>query len=109
GAAPSPTALGALFFSAWPILQGILPMPKSVTLKGEPVTVTGTELKVGDTAPDVNLSKNLKESAKLSDFKGKTVIICSVPSLDTPVCDREGQRFNKEAEKLGEDVKVLMV
>lgn len=84
-------------------------MPSSVTLKGETVQLSGSEVKVGQQAPDVTVAKNLKETAKISDYKGNTLILCSVPSLDTPVCDLEGKRFNEEAEKLGDDVKVLMV
>ena len=37
------------------------------------------------------------------------VLISSVPSLDTPVCDTETRRFNEEATSLGEEVVVLTV
>lgn len=84
-------------------------MPQSVTLKGDPIALSGPEIKVGDSAPDAKLAKNLKESVKLSDFRGKTLIVCAVPSLDTPVCDIEGKRFNKEAAALGDAVQVLIV
>jgi thiol peroxidase len=46
---------------------------------------------------------------KLSSFRGKICIICSVPSLDTPVCDMETRRFNEEAGKLGDDVVILTI
>ncbi len=46
---------------------------------------------------------------KLSDFKGKRLVVCSVPSLDTPVCDTEVRRFNEHATSLGDDVTVLVV
>jgi thiol peroxidase len=36
-------------------------------------------------------------------------IICSVPSLDTSVCDIETRRFNEEAGKLGSNVVVLTI
>jgi thiol peroxidase len=74
--------------------------PGATTLKGNPLTLIGPELKVGDKAPafevvDMNLSPvNLEKT-------GKSVRIFSVvPSLDTPVCDAQTKRFNDEASKL---------
>jgi thioredoxin-dependent peroxiredoxin len=72
----------------------------SVTLKGNPVTLVGQELKVGDKAPDFKLQKNDLSDYTLDQSAGKTRIIISVPSLDTPVCDQETRRFNEEAAKL---------
>jgi thiol peroxidase len=46
---------------------------------------------------------------KLSAYRGKTIIVSTVPSLDTPVCDTETRRFNKEAAGLGNDVAILTV
>jgi thiol peroxidase len=45
----------------------------------------------------------------LADFKGKTRIISTVPSLDTPVCDTETRRFNEEAARLPETTVVLTI
>ena len=82
---------------------------KAVTFKGNPVTLVGAELKVGAAAPDFTLiGKDLSE-VNLSDFRGKVCLICSVPSLDTGVCDVEMRRFNQEAEQLGAEVMVLTV
>ncbi len=80
-----------------------------VTLKGNPVTLLGPEVKVGQPAPDVELTANDLSTVKLSSFKGKVCIITSVPSLDTPVCDTETRRFNEAASKMGDDVAVLAV
>ncbi len=84
-------------------------MPTSVTLKGNPLAVEGTELKAGDAAPDFKLRKSLKDESGLADYSGKVLIINAVPSLDTPVCDLQGKRFNKEAAALGDGAVVLMV
>jgi thiol peroxidase len=46
---------------------------------------------------------------KLSSFRGRVVILTSVPSLDTPVCDIETRRFNDEAATLGPQVQILTV
>lgn len=78
-----------------------------VTIKGNPLTLVGNEVKVGDKAPDfVVLDSELKE-VRLNDFSGKIKVISVTPSLDTPVCDLQARRFNEEAAKLPEDVVVL--
>ena len=79
-----------------------------ITMKGNPLTLIGNEIKVGDVAPDATLVANDLSEVKLSSFKGKKVIISVVPSLDTPVCDLQTKRFNQEAAKLG-DIVILTV
>ena len=81
----------------------------AVTLKGNPVTLLGTGVSLGQSAPDCALVANDLSEFKLSSLKGKKVIISVVPSLDTAVCDRQTKRFNKEATRLGGDVVVLTV
>ncbi len=83
--------------------------PGIVTLKGNPFTLVGPELKAGDSAPDFTVTANDLSPVKLSDFKGKVCVISSVPSLDTPVCDTSTRRFNEEATGLGADVVVLTI
>jgi len=78
------------------------------TMKGNPLTLLGTEVKVGDMAPDATLVANDLSEVKLSSFKGKKVVISVVPSLDTPVCDLQTKRFNQEASKLGGTVVVTV-
>jgi thiol peroxidase len=73
-----------------------------------PVTVIGPELKAGDKAPDFVLADNDLKPFSLADAKGKVTIISCVPSLDTPVCDLETRRFNKEAAAIG-DIRILTV
>ena len=82
---------------------------RMVTMKGNLLTLVGNEVKVGQPAPDFEVIANDMSSVKLSSFKGKVCIICSVPSLDTSVCDIETRRFNEEAGKLGSDVVVLTI
>jgi thiol peroxidase len=81
----------------------------AVTMHGNPLTLVGQELGVGDAAPDPDLLDNDLNAVKLSSFRGKVRIISAVPSLDTPVCDMETRRFNEEAAKLGDDVAILTV
>lgn len=80
-----------------------------VTMKGNPVTLIGNEIKVGQKAPDAKLVANDLSTVKLSSLAGKVRIIASVPSLDTPVCDMETRRFNEEAGRLGDGLVVLTV
>lgn len=81
----------------------------AVTMKGNPLTLLGNELKTGDTLPDVELIANDMSHVMLSSYHGKVCIVSAVPSLDTPVCSIETRRFNEEAAKLGDNVAVLTV
>ncbi|MDO5088974.1 MAG: thiol peroxidase [Leptotrichiaceae bacterium] len=81
----------------------------SVTFKGNPVTILGEEVKVGDKAKDFTvLATDLKE-VKLSDYTGKVVVISVFPSVDTGVCALQAVRFNQEAAKFPSDVQLLTV
>ena len=83
--------------------------PGLVTMRGDPLTLMGTEVKVGQPAPDFVALDNDLTSVSFSSFRGRVCILSSVPSLDTPVCDMETRRFNREAERLGTDVMVLTI
>jgi thioredoxin-dependent peroxiredoxin len=79
----------------------------NITFKGEPKTLVGTEVKVGDKAPNFTVLANDLSPKTLADYEG-VKLISVVPSLDTGVCDAQTRRFNEEASKLG-DVKVLTI
>jgi len=81
----------------------------TVTMKGNPLALSGNRVSVGDTAPDFEVTGNDLSAVKLSDFRGKTVVLSAVPSLDTPVCDMQTRRFNTEAANLGDDVVILTI
>jgi thiol peroxidase len=80
-----------------------------VTMRGNPLTLIGEEVKVGNPAPDFIVLDNNLSPVKFSSYRGKICIISSVPSLDTPVCDIETRKFNEEAGRLGEDVVILTI
>jgi len=80
-----------------------------VAMHGNPLTLTGQEIKGGDTAPEATLLDNDLNPVQLSSFRGKLLVIASVPSLDTPVCDMETRRFNEEAAKLGPEVQLVTI
>ncbi|MBC7359848.1 MAG: thiol peroxidase [Desulfacinum sp.] len=81
--------------------------PGAVTMRGAPLSLVGDEVPVGTKAPDFQALNNDLQPVSLSQFQGKVVVLSSVPSLDTPVCDMETRRFNQEAENLGDDVVIL--
>lgn len=78
-----------------------------VTFQGAPLTLEGTQVKVGDSAPDFTVVGNDLNPIKFSDIKGKKILV-AVPSIDTPVCDMEVRKFNQKASKLN-DVKVYTI
>jgi len=80
-----------------------------VTIHGKPLTLVGQEVKVGEPAPDAELLDNDLNPVKLSTYRGKVLVIASVPSLDTPVCDMETRRFNEEAANLGPDIELVTI
>jgi thiol peroxidase len=80
-----------------------------VTMKGNPLTLVGDEVKVGDRAPDFVALANDLSSVQLSSLRGKVCVLSAVPSLDTSVCDMETRRFNEEAANLGPNVQILTI
>jgi thiol peroxidase len=83
---------------------------KGITaIESNPLTLIGPELKIGDKAPDFTAADNNMAPSSLKDFKEKVLIISAVPSLDTPVCDIETQKFNSEAAKLGHSIKIITI
>lgn len=79
----------------------------NITFKGNQVTLLGTEVKVGDQAPNFSVLANDLSEVTLDNSKGQKRIISVVPSIDTGVCDAQTRRFNEEASNL--NVKVLTV
>ncbi|MGH7849457.1 MAG: thiol peroxidase [Thermodesulfobacteriota bacterium] len=81
--------------------------PDVVKMKGNPVTLLGNEVKVGDKAPDFTALAGLGAPVGLGDLKGKVKVFNVVVSVDTPVCDVQTKRFNKEAAGLGDGVEIV--
>ncbi|MCK0471320.1 thiol peroxidase [Halalkalibacter sp. APA_J-10(15)] len=79
-----------------------------ITFKNNPVTLLGTEVKVGEKAPDFKVLANDLSEVSLADSKGTVRLISVVPSIDTGVCDQQTRRFNEEAASL-DNVNVLTV
>jgi thiol peroxidase len=81
----------------------------AVTLKGTPKDLIGPELKAGDKAPDFKTVGAGLAFVTLADTTGKVRLFNVVPSLDTPVCDRQTRRFSEEIAGLGDKVAAFTV
>ena len=83
--------------------------PGIITMKGKPLTLIGPDVRAGDRAPDFSVLDENLTIVSLGDFAGKTKLISVTPSLDTPVCDLQLRRFNREAASMPQDVVVLNI
>jgi thiol peroxidase len=81
----------------------------AVTMRGNPLTLIGAEITVGQKAPDFSLVTNDLAPVSLADYAGKVLALVSVPSIDTPTCAIETRRFNAEAAKLDDSVRILTI
>lgn len=80
----------------------------TIKLGGNNVETSGTLPKVGDSAPDFNLTAQDLSTKKLSDYKGSRVIMNIFPSIDTNVCATSVRKFNEKATGL-KNTKVLCI
>ncbi|HDX9578336.1 thiol peroxidase [Bacillus cytotoxicus] len=80
----------------------------NVTFKGNPITLVGTEVKVGEQAPNFQVLANDLSKVNLETYKGAVKLISVVPSIDTGVCDTQTRRFNEDAASI-ENAKVLTI
>ncbi len=80
-----------------------------VTIRGNPLTLIGPDLKIGDYAPDFSVLDGELKEVNIKDFAGKIKVLSVTPSLDTAVCDMQARRFNQEAAQLSDNVVVLNI
>ena len=76
--------------------------------KGSPVRVAGEFITAGAEAPAFELVKSDLSPLRLSDLKGKRVVLNIFPSLDTSVCATSVRKFNKLAASLPDTVVVAV-
>lgn len=84
-------------------------MPEIVTLKGKSFELTGKLIQEGEKAPDCELVGADLQVVTLSSFKGKYLVLMSVPSLDTAVCSKETHKFNQELEKFKDFLHIVCI
>ncbi len=76
----------------------------TVTLKGNPVQISGTLPDVGSHAPDFSLVNNSLADVSLASFAGKRKILNIFPSIDTPTCATSVRQFNTKAASINNTV-----
>jgi thiol peroxidase len=81
----------------------------AITFKGNPMTLLGQPVKVGDAAPDFRVVDNALQPVTLASGAGKVRLITVIPSIDTPVCDSMTRRFNQDAAQLPEQVELYTI
>ena len=85
---------------------------RTTLMRGNPLTLVGPELNVGDEAPNFKLHQRSPEGLKdvtLDDFAGRTLILSVVPSLDTPVCEAMTKKLDDAVYSLPSGVEILTV
>jgi thioredoxin-dependent peroxiredoxin len=80
-----------------------------VTFKGNPIELVGPKLKPGDKAPDFSCVGAGLEVVNLAASAGKARLFNVVPSLDTPVCNKQTRKFNEDLQALGDKVAAYTV
>lgn len=73
------------------------------------ITLLGTQVDVGQKAPDFKVVNGSFAPVTFSEFSGKNVLISVVPSLDTGVCSVQTKRFNEEITNLPQDIVMLTI
>ena len=81
----------------------------NITMGGNPLTLIGNEVKVGEKAPMFKaINKNLEE-VSLEQFLGKVVVLTSFPSIDTGICAMQAAKFNNELAKYEDEVSIITI
>ena len=81
----------------------------TVNMKGNPLELAGSEIKVGDPLPEVVLTATDLSPLNLADTRGKVRLISVVPSLDTPVCEQQTHAISEKNEGLDQHVQFITV
>lgn len=82
-----------------------------VLFRGNPSTLVGNGIKVGDTLRDVKVAQNDLSLVNIAQTKGagKVRIISVVPSLDTPVCEQQTHHLSELNKGLDKMVELITV
>lgn len=85
--------------------------PNAVTFKGNPMTLVGPQIKVGDSAPSFTLHyyEGGLKTITPADLAGKPTLLSVVPSLDTGVCAIQTKKFNDEVASLGGKINAVTI
>lgn len=83
----------------------------AITFKGNPMTLAGEAVAVGQAAPDFTLHyfQDGMQTITPADLKGKPTLLSVVPSLDTPVCAMQTKKFNDQLSEMGDTINAVTV
>jgi thiol peroxidase len=84
----------------------------AVTFKGKPMTLAGNAVTVGQQAPSFKAHRfadGQMTEVTPETLKGKPTIISVVPSLDTPVCQKQTKNFNQQLAAYGDKINAITV
>lgn len=83
----------------------------TVLLKGSPLALSGTGIKVGEPLREVTLTQTDLSQLNITDTKGKgkVRIISVVPSLDTKVCEQQTHYLSEKNKGLDKMVELITV
>lgn len=71
-----------------------------IDIKGKKAYLQGQQLKAGVEAPNFTVVDENLQPIELSDFRGRVVVLNSIPSADMPVSNRQLVKFNQEVSLL---------
>lgn len=80
-----------------------------ITMGGNPITLIGNRLNVGDEAYNFKALKQDLTEFKLEDHKDKIIVLTTFPSIDTGICALQAKRFNQEAANFSENVLLITI
>ncbi len=81
-----------------------------ITFAGNPMTLKGKMIQVGDKAPNFTCVKqDLSPYDFYQETEGKIKVLSIAPSLDTSVCELQTMTFNQEARQFKHEVAVVQI
>ncbi len=80
-----------------------------VTFGDKNLTLLGTQVSVGDTAPNFKARTDEGVDFELAQLRGLTVVLSVFPSINTPVCQVQTRTFNQKASGLSEGIAVVSI
>lgn len=83
----------------------------AITFKGNPMTLAGEAVTVGQQAPDFTLHyfQDGMQTITPGDLAGKPTLLSVVPSLDTGVCAMQTKKFNEKLAAMGDKINAVTV
>jgi thiol peroxidase len=86
------------------------PTRTDVIRRGDkPLTLVGRTVEVGQMAPDATLHDSKLAPVRVADFRGKTLVLSVVPSIDTRVCESQTHHMSDAIARMPAGTVVMTV